>query len=577
MKASRHQARWRHEHEGVSVRSKSSLSCLLAALILWMAWPSVAHAQPAARHARVDALFALWTGDATPGCAVAVSRDGVVDYARGYGMASLEYGVPITPESIFHVASISKQFTAFAMGLLEQEGKLSRDDDIRKYLPELPDPGKKVTLADLVHHTSGLREQFHLLNMAGWRGDDLMTVDDVLWVMARQRGLNFEPGTEWSYNNTGYTLLSVIIQRVAGKSLRAFAEERIFRPLGMRDTHFHDDHSEVVPKRASAYSPREGGGWSISVPVFDYYGSTSLFTTVGDLLKWEANLLQPRVGGQALVDWLRTSATLKSGEATGYGAGLTLGTYQGQRTFGHNGADAGYRSSVAVYPDSRLAVAAFCNASTAVPSELVRKVADVYLGTSPQPVKAPTLTVPEAALKELAGVYWSAVTDQVVRLEVKDGALRGVGSSTPLVPVEPGLFRMGESTEVWRFPAQAARTPREVHVRDTTSALPARVYTRVDARPPSALETLAGQYHSDEVDMTFTVRVEDGKPRVRWQRQKSTVLEAVGGDRFVSDALGTVTFTRAKSGQVDGLTLSTLRARRVLAERLPAPRKAQGR
>ncbi|NPD22585.1 serine hydrolase [Corallococcus exiguus] len=570
--------------EGVSVRSTSSRCCLFAALVLWAVRPSVALAQPpgaapAARHAQVDALFAPWTGLATPGCAVAVSRDGVLDYASGYGMASLEYGVPITPESIFHVASISKQFTAFAMGLLEQEGKLSRDDDIRKYLPELPDSGRKVTLADLVHHTSGLREQFHLLNMAGWRGDDLMTEDDVLWVMARQRGLNFEPGTEWSYNNTGYTLLSVIIKRVAGKSLRAFAEERIFHPLGMLDTHFHDDHSEVVKRRASAYSPRDGGGWRISVPMFDYYGSTSLFTTVGDLLKWEANLLQPRVGGQALVDWLRTSATLKSGEATGYGAGLTLGTYQGQRTFGHNGADAGYRSSVAVYPDSRLVVAAFCNASTAVPAELVRQVADVYLGTRPAAVKASTLTVPEPALKELAGVYWSAVTDQVLRLEVKDGALRGVGSPMPLVPVEPGLFRVGDSTEEWRFPAQAARSPREVHVRDTTSALPARVYTRVDARLPSAsaMDALAGQYHSDEVDMTFTVRMEDGKPRARWQRQKSTVLEAVGGDRFVSDALGTVTFTRAKSGQVDGLTLSTVRARRLRAERLPTPRKVQGR
>ena len=562
--------------EGVPVRSTS---CLFAALVLWAAQPSVARAQPVTRHAQVDALFSAWAGEATPGCAVAVSRDGVLDFARGYGMASLEYGVPITPESIFHVASISKQFTAFAMGLLEQEGKLSRDDDIRKYLPELPEYGRKVTLAGLVHHTSGLREQFHLLNLAGWRGDDLMTEDDVLWVVARQRGLDFEPGTEWSYNNTGYTLLSVIIKRVAGKSLRAFAEERIFRPLGMRDTHFHDDHSEVVPRRASAYSPREGGGWSISVPVFDYYGSTSLFTTVGDLVKWEENLLHPRVGGQALVDWLRTSATLKSGEATGYGAGLTLGTYQGQRTFGHNGADAGYRSSVTVFPEARLTVVALCNASTAVPAELVRKVADVYLGTPPPAAKAPAMRVPEAALKELAGVYWSSVSDQVLRLEVKDGALRGIGSSTPLVPVEPGLFRVGESTEEWRFAAQAPKAPRQLHIRGTSGALPARVFTRVDAKLPSAsaMEALAGRYYCDEVDMTFTVRVEDGKPRVRWQRQKSTVLEPVGGDRFVSDALGTVTFTRAKSGQVDGLTLSTLRARRLRAERLPAPRKVQGR
>ncbi len=218
--------------------------------------------------AKVDALFAAWSGTNTPGCAVGISRDGKPEYVRGYGMSNLEYGIAIGPESIFHVASISKQFTAFAIELLAREGKLSLDDDVRKHLPELPDYGRRITVAHLIHHTSGLRDQWSLLDLAGWRDDDLITEEDVLRIVSRQRALNFEPGAEYLYSNTGYTLLAVIVRRVSGESLRAFAEARIFKPLGMTSTHFHDDHTEIVRGRTSAYDTRPGGGWRVSVLVF---------------------------------------------------------------------------------------------------------------------------------------------------------------------------------------------------------------------------------------------------------------------------------------------------------------------
>lgn len=561
------------------MRVTQSLSLMAAIVVAWASYTPVARAQaagswPADRHEQVDAVFAPWTGTTTPGCAVAISLEGALDYARGYGMSNLEYDVPITPDSIFHVASLSKQFTAFSVRLLAQEGKLSLADDIRKYLPEMPDHGGKITIAHLLHHTSGLREQFHLLNLAGWRVDDLMTEDDALGIVAKQRGLNFEPGAEFLYNNTGYTLLAVIVKRVSGKPLRAFADERIFQPLGMTDTHFHDDHTEIVRRRTSAYRPREEGGWRISIPVFDHYGSTSLFTTVGDLLKWEENLVQGRVGGRALVESMRKSATLSSGEATGYGDGLGVGTYRGLRLIGHNGADAGYRANVIAFPDQRLAIVALCNGATITPSELTRKVADVYLGARLAAVVTPTVKVPEAELSALAGVYWSPVSDQVLRLALEDGALRRVAPRTPLVPLGKGVFRAGESTEEWSFP-----TPRELHIRDTEDSLPPRVFTRVTGPVPAApaLARFAGQYRSDEVDMTYTVLVADGKLKVRWPRQKESTLDAIGGDRFVNDALGTVTFTRTASDQVDGLTISTHRVRRLRAQRLtaadaPAPR-----
>lgn len=298
-------------------------------------------------------------------------------------------------------------------------------------MPELPDHGKTITVAHLIHHTNGLREQGYLLNLAGWRGDDLSTEADVLWPLTRQRGVNFAPGTEIVYGNSAYTLLAVVVERLSGKPLRAFADERIFKPLGMSDTHFRDDRTEVVPQRASAYSIREGGGWRINVPMGS--GATSLLTTVGDMLKWQQNLLDGRVGGKKLVAWMQTSGKLNDGTATTYGGGLHLTGYRGLRMVSHDGMNAGYRTDALLFPDHRLAIVALCNGSKIDPSELTRKVSDLYLGQHMKDVMPPAMKLPEAQLSALAGNYWSPLTDEVVRLEFKDGALRQVGVPTAFV------------------------------------------------------------------------------------------------------------------------------------------------
>lgn len=514
------------------------------------------------RHKQVDALFAPWSGTSTPGCAVAISRDGALDYARGYGMANLEYDIAITPDSIFQVASVSKQFTAFAIGLLAQDGKLSLDDDIRKYLPELPDYGHTITIAQMVHHTAGLREEFHLMYLAGWRYEDPRTEADSLRTLSMQHSLNFAPGTEPLYSNSHYTPLATIVQRVSGQSLRVFAAERIFRPLGMTDTHFQDGHNEVVRRRAAGYSPKAGGGWRTHLPRSDQYGAGNLLTTIGDLLKWEQNLIDARVGGRALVDWMQTSATLNNGEAIGYGGGLRIGTYRGLRTVSHDGADAGYRAEVVSFPDQRLVIAALCNASPIAPGALTRKVAEVYLGDRFDPIP-PAVKVPETELSALAGVYWNALSDEVIQLEVKDGVLRPAGSPDPLEPMGNGVFRVLASTGLtheWRFSARELRI---------TDAWPqARTFTRLTTPPPSApaLAAYAGQYRSDETAMTYTVRVENGKLAVRWARDSALTLDAVGGDHFF-DGFYTVSFTRSNGGDIDGLTISTRRVRRLRANR----------
>jgi CubicO group peptidase (beta-lactamase class C family) len=532
---------------------------------------------PHERHRKVDALFAPWDGTTTPGCAVAVSRDGALDYARGYGMASLEYDVAITPESIFHAASVSKQFTAFAIGLLAQDGKLSLDDDVRKYLPELPDYGHKVTLAQMVHHTAGMREEFHLMYLAGWRYDDPRTEADALRISAMQRALNFIPGTEPLYSNSHYTPLAMVIQRVSGQPLRAFAEERIFRPLGMTDTRFQDGHTEVVRRRATGYRAAEEGRWRVSLPRSDFAGASNLMTTVGDLLKWQQNLIDARVGGRALVDWMQTSATLNNGEAIGYGGGLRIGHYRGLRTVAHDGADAGYRSDVVAFPDQKLVVVALCNSATIVPGALTRKVAEVYLGDR-MTAETPTIKMSAPELSALTGTWWSPAEDAIVRLSVKDGMLRVAGSPDPLLPIGNGVFRVGGLTGMtgeWRFSAPAS-APRELRITDAWP-MP-RLFTRLTAPVPSAsaLTAYAGQFRSEEVDMTYTVRAENGKLSLRWAREMSLTLEPVGGDHFI-DGIYTVTFTRAPSGDVNGLTISTRRVRRLRAERLASPTPTQAR
>ncbi|WP_077228798.1 serine hydrolase domain-containing protein [Sphingomonas hengshuiensis] len=518
------------------------------------------------RHQQVDAIFK--TDGKTPGCAVAISRAGSLDYARGYGLANLEHDIPITPQSIFLAASISKQFTAFSIGLLAQDGKLSLDDDIRKYVPEMPDYGRPITIAQLIHHTDGLREQGQLLNLAGWRGEDMYTEEDILWALSRQRQLNFAPGSEIVYGNAAYTLLGLIVRRVSGQSLRAFAESRIFKPLGMTDSHFRDDRSEVVPRRASAYSPRADGGWSENVPNVNHYGSTGLLTTVVDLLKWQRNLLDGRVGGAALAAWMRTSGTLNDGTDIGYGGGLTLGRYRGLHMVRHDGADAGYRAEAILFPDQQLAIIALCNGAAIDPTSLTRRVADVYLGDQMQlPALVPSIEVSDAEQSALAGVYWSPTTDEVVQLEWTDGVLRQAGSPTSLDPIGPGVFRPIDLPHEWRFVPSAAGAPTELHIRDAWPTH--RVFVRVTSPLPdlAALNALTGQYRSEETDMTYTVRVIDGRLRLSWPRAYDLALAPVGGDRFVGPR-GTVTFTRTASGEVNGLTISNRRLRRLRAVRL---------
>jgi len=345
--------------------------------------------------ARVDRVFAQWDRTDSPGCALGVFRDGRVAYARGYGMANLELGVALSPQSVLDIGSTSKQFTAMAVVLLARQGKLSLDDDVRKYIPELPAYDKRVTIRHLLTHTSGLRDYLTLWYLSGVDDADYTTDDEALDIIVRQKALNFPPGEQWLYSNSGYFVASVLVERVSGKTLAKFAEEQIFAPLGMRHSRFNDDHTAVIPGRATGYARRDGGGYSISMSDFEQTGDGAVQTSIEDLQRWDENFYTGQVGGREAVEQLHQRAVLNNGRVEPYALGLFVDTHRGLRRVRHGGSWAWYRAQLLRFPERHFSVAVLCNLAGTNPSALAQQVADIYL--APALAAASEATTPRAA------------------------------------------------------------------------------------------------------------------------------------------------------------------------------------
>jgi len=490
-------------------------------------------------------------------------QGGRILYKRGYGMADLDHDVSIGPDSVFHVASLSKQFTATAIVLLAQDRGLSLDDDVRKYLPELPDFGTPITIRHLIHHTSGLRDQWDLLQLAGWRYSlDLITDDDVLELFSRQRDLNFKPGEQFLYSNTGYTLLAQIVQRVSRQSFRDFTERRIFEPLGMTNTHFRDDHAEIVKRQAIGYA-KSGNVFRLSIPNFDTVGPTGLMTTVEDLALWDENFYQPTADWKSVVEQLLQTGTLNNGQPLTYAFGLQLQKYRGLPVVDHNGADAGYKADLLRFPEQHFSVACLCNVSEANPALLARFVADVFLASEfkePQPSAIPVetpVTLSQRQLSPYIGLYWDQETESAFRLTLSEGRLM-LGSNA-MIPVADNRFLVG-ALEVTAEPA-TAEVPLRLIVKSGREAR-AQIFTAAPEvrMTPAQRGEYAGNYQSDEIDGLYRIVDERNSLVLKRPKYGTDLLTPTILDYFRGGP-GSLHFLRNASGEITGFLMRTGRIR----------------
>ncbi len=534
-----------------------AIAAVLAVAVPAARGPTVSPADAKA----IDAIFADYDRPASPGCMVGVVSGGAFVYTRGYGRASIEHDVAFTPQTVFDIGSTSKQFLATAILLLVEDGKLSLDDDVRKYLPEVPDYGETITIRHLLTHTSGLRDYITLMTLGGWQMEDVTSPAQALDLVIRQKGLDFRPGAEFAYSNTGYFLPSLIVERVSGKRLAAFAAERIFQPVGMRGTRYMDDHAAVVPRRAAGYEPA-GAGFRVAQSNWEQLGDGAVQTSIDDLLKWDANFYDPRVGGARLVQALQTPGRLRTGAPIDYGLGLFVGRYRGLPTIRHGGSWAGYRSELLRFPEQKTSVMVLCNLATADPEDRANRVADIVLRgrltePAPRPVR-PDTAGDSHAVTAFAGTYWNAERMLVARFAGHEKGLAVMAGATPrlLEPASDGTYRVGDQPARYRF---IDGTPRRVE-RVPASGEPL-VLTAQDAWVPSAeeLDRYTGTFYSEELQARWPI-VRDGTTLVvRDLRAPARVLVPAFRDVFTSDGL-VVRFEPAQ-GPASGFAVGAGRAR----------------
>lgn len=498
---------------------------------------------------RIDGLFARWNRPTTPGCALEVKDAGRPILYRAYGSADLEHITPIGPGTVFEAGSVSKQFTAAAILLLAEDGKLKLDDDVRKYVPELPDYEAPIRIRHLLNHTSGLRDWGSVAELGGWpRGTAAYTMDDVLAIIARQKALNFAPGSEYSYSNSGYTLLALIAARVSGTSFPRFTATRIFGPLGMTRTGWRDDFRRILLGRAIAYAAR-GKVYEQDMPFESAYGNGGLLTTVDDLGRWADALMANRLGRNIAAE-LQKQGVLNDGATIRYANGLFVTSFAGLPEISHAGSTAGYRAWLALYPSRRMSVALLCSTSDANAPDLGRSVAAALLGPTPAAPKPAEVGSPPTA-GDMAGLYLDAHDQPLTIVSDKSGYRIAGGGA--LFPLSTDRFRLGDDSEL-RLAA-----PGEFSVRGPDG--PARYRRIAPATTGAPLADYAGRYVSEEAGAAYRVTVAEGEIRLRLESRPQIELRAkpVAADLF--EARGAmVRFRRTPAGRINALAISIPRA-----------------
>jgi CubicO group peptidase (beta-lactamase class C family) len=520
----------------------------LLALLLFQVVLHEASSQATDTTKVIDALFSSWN-NATPGGAIAISKNNKIIYNKAFGLADLEHNVPNTTSTIFESGSVAKQFTAMSILLLESEKKLSLKDDVRKYVPELPTYQAPITIQHLLNHTSGLKDWGSIGEIEGWpRTTRVYTLDLALEIMCRQKTLNFKPGTEYSYSNSNYSLLVIIVERVSKQTLAEFTKARLFEPAGMSNTKWRDNFREVLPNRAIAYS-RAGRSYQQLMPFENVHGHGGLLTNTGDLLKWNQLLETHSIGGDVIYAKRVERGKLNNGKPISYAAGLFLGRVNGYDEIQHSGATAGYRAWLAYYPAKKLSVVMLSNDAQFNMGAALRSILDTFLGKeiekSRQPRLAVTLSGPD--LDKWPGVYRSIRGFDVIRLEKKGDEIVVNGRA---------LKASHRDTLFFENMRWISTRPGEILVQssDTTR------YTRmVTVTGPFNLNAYAGKYHSSEANADYSIDVKDNELWVKVKPALSFKLTPLFQHGFQAPSGELFEFRLNKQG-ITGFDLSASRA-----------------
>jgi CubicO group peptidase (beta-lactamase class C family) len=529
------------------------------------------------QYQKIDSLFIEWNQPNHPGGVVGIMAKDRTLFLKAYGLSSLDFLVPTSTETIFNIASVSKQFTAMGIVILDIKGKISVDDDIRKYIPELHDFEETITIRHLLHHTSGLRSLHALLELAGWREDDTRTNEDLYRFMAKQRNLNFTPGDEYLYCNTGYMYMAKIIEIVTGENFTEWMKKSVFEPLGLINTYVEDKYNRIVPQNATSYYGSQSNGFERAVEYWGYVGSGNVHSTTNDLLKWMSNFYDPLPGWEAHFELLQTLDNFNSGELNTYAFGVRIGSYNGIKSIQHGGSIGGFRSNVVTYPEKELSIVILTNFSSSSVGQKINAVSKILLGsevdeeTNSSPKDIKSVKIPNRILGEYEGSYWNDKSNYIRKIYLKDDTLRYFRteeSESPIVPIAKNEFQMlGVSSElIVRFGAEGNDKAMHVTIDDGPPIISHR-FNQIESTKKE-LASYAGKFYSPELETTYIIALNDEKLSCYHPRHGESEIKRIKKDVLEGTwPFNIAKYQRSKVGAITGILVSNGRVRNLWFEK----------
>ena len=530
----------------------------------------------------IDSIFNDWNSMAVPGAAISVLKDGKIIYSAGFGSADLEHDIPITPATVFYIGSTSKQFVTFCILLLEEEGKIDLDDKIQKYFPDFPEYNSPLTIRHFIHHTSGVRDYLTLMYLKGRSYLDHTEVNEVYNLIKSQSELNFSPGDRYLYSNSCYFMLALIIEKASGKSLREFAQNNIFEPLGMKSSLFYDDITDLIKNRAFSYE-KSATEFNNLVSRFDLVGSSGLYSTVEDLSLWDQNFYQNKLGkgGQAIIDRMHEEGTLNSGEKSGYAFALINGTYKGLRTVSHGGALAGYRAQLLRFPEQKFSVIILANRSDANPSAKAYEIAEIFLNQMfENDHKSESKSIVEekkdikfkaSDMEKYTGSYWNTKEYLTTKIYLENDTLRfssGRYNERKLTPISKTEFRMQDASINLKVRFELKNDGIKSVIVTINDGVPMEsIAYEPESYTKDEFKKYEGSYYSIELNVYYDLNIVNDSLMLYVNGKEISIMKSVMKNTLSNDEFGVFEFFTSSRDTIDGFRLMAGRVKNLKFEK----------